>query len=282
MILITGAAGKTGRAITQALKAKGQAVRAFVRSPEQAEQIRRLGAVEVHTGDLLDESAVAHACRGVEAIYHICPNMHPREIEIGEIAIAAAQRTGVERFVFHSVLRPHIETMPHHWNKLRVEEMLFASGLPFTILQPCAYMQNIMAGWEQIRAQGIYTVPYRIEARLGLVDLEDVAQAAAAVLTDLSHTTASYELAGPENLSQVEVAAALSEVLGRTVTAQQVPIEDWRANAQKAGLVEYALDTLLKMFSYYDQHDFQGNSTVLKSLLGREPTNFKNFLDRMS
>lgn len=73
--------------------------------------------------------------RSAQGVYHICPNVHPQEVEIGRIAIDAARAAHVERFVFHSVLRPQIEAMPHHWRKLRVEEMLLASGLNFTILR---------------------------------------------------------------------------------------------------------------------------------------------------
>ena len=63
-------------------------------------------------------------------------------------AIRAAQSAGVERFVYHSVLHPQVEIMAHHWQKMRVEEQLFESGLSFTILQPAAYMQNVLAGWD--------------------------------------------------------------------------------------------------------------------------------------
>lgn len=281
MILITGAAGKTGRAVLRALRPSGQTVRAFVRRPEQAEPLNQLGVADVVAGDLLDETALARAFQGIKAVYHIPPNVHPQEVEIGELVIRAAQRAGVGRFVYHSVLHPQIEAMPHHWKKMRVEEKLFESGLPFTILQPCAYMQNILAGWAQIAEKGVYAVPYRVEARLSLVDLEDVAAAAAIVLTEPGHTGAAYELAGPDFISQVEVARTLAEVLGRSVAARQTPIEDWRQDAGKSGLSAYAVDTLVKMFAYYDRYDFQGNPTVLKTLLGRAPTGLESFLQNL-
>ena len=100
--------------------------------------------------------------KGVRAVYHIPPNVHPREVEIGDIVISCSTGNGVEHFVYHSVLHPQIEAMPHHWLKLRVEERLIASGLPFTILQPTAYMQNITSQLERIKERGIYQVPYPV------------------------------------------------------------------------------------------------------------------------
>jgi uncharacterized protein YbjT (DUF2867 family) len=96
--------------------------------------------------------------------------------------------------------------MPHHWLKLRVEERLFASGLSFTILQPAAYMQNILASWEIIVGQGLYRVPYSAETRLSMVDLLDAAEVAANVLLDPAHQDAVYELCGTGPMSQLEVA----------------------------------------------------------------------------
>ena len=125
MILITGAGGKTGRAVTRALTAKGQAVRALVHRPEQIRTVREFGAPEVVVGDMRDQVALGRAACGVQAIYHICPNMNPDEVAIGEVVIAAARAAKVERLVYHSVLHPQTEAMPHHWHKLRVEERLF-------------------------------------------------------------------------------------------------------------------------------------------------------------
>ncbi|MBN1138287.1 MAG: NmrA family NAD(P)-binding protein [Anaerolineae bacterium] len=282
MILITGAAGKTGRAIIRTLVSRKQSVRALVRRPEQAQPVQELGVREVVTGDLRDPAAVGQAARGSRAIYHICPNMHPDEAAIGQVAIAAAQSAGVQHFVYHSVLHPQIEAMPHHWLKMRVEEQLFKSGLSYTILQPAAYMQNVLAQWDRIVQEGVYPVPYRAETRLGMVDLDDVAEAAAVVLTEGGHAGATYELASAEALSQIEVALVLAGCLGQPVRAQTVEIETWKQQARASGLGSYQIETLVKMFQYYEQHGFWGNPRVLGWLLGRPPTTFAAFCRRAS
>ena len=220
------------------------------------------------------------AAQGVRAVYHICPNVSPDEVAIGQVAIMAARSAGVEHFVYHSVLRPQIEAMPHHWQKLRVEEQLFESGLSYTILQPAAYMQNVLAHWDQIMVQGVYPVPYAVETRLGMVDLEDVAEAAAVVLTEPGHAGAVYELAGAEVLSQVEVATILGQQLGHPVRAETVPLETWERRARESGLADYQVETLVKMFRYYECYGFWGNPHVLSWLLGRSPTTFATFVER--
>lgn len=280
MILVTGAAGKTGRAAIRALSARGQAVRALVHRPEQARIAVASGAQEAVAGDLRDQAAVDQAARGVRAVYHICPNMRPDEGAIAQIAMNAARAAGVEHFVFHSVLHPQTEAMPHHWHKLRVEEQLFESGLPFTILQPAAYMQNLLAYWDRIVQDGVYAVPYAVETRLGMVDLEDVATAAAIVLTEPGHTGAIYELAGAEALSQTEIAAILEQHLGRPVRAEAIPLDAWERGARASGLGEYQVQSLLAMFRYYERHGFWGNPHVLGWLLGRRPATLAAFVER--
>jgi len=282
LVLVTGASGKTGRAIIRALTCRGETVRALVHRPKQATALQELGAQEVVVSDLRDLTTMMSAARGVQAIYHICPNVHPDEVAVGENVITAAQAAGVERLVYHSVLHPQTEAMPHHWRKLRVEEKLFKSGRAYTILQPAAYMQNVLAYWKQIVEQGVYPVPYSVSARLSMVDLDDVAEAAAIVLTEPGHIGATYELTGPESLSQAEVAAILSQQLGRPVRAQTVPLDEWERKARDSGMSDYAIETLLKMFRYYDSFGLCGNPNILTWLLRRPATTFAAFVARIA
>ena len=280
MILVTGAAGKTGQAVIKALVARRQPVRALVRRDEQTQIVKSLGAEEAIVGDMRDATTLKRATQGVHAVYHICPNVSPEEIQIGKTAIAAAREAGVERFVFHSVMHPQTEAMTHHWNKLHVEEALFESGLAYTILQPSSYMQNVLGGWKAIVERGVYTVPYTVEARMSMVDLDDVAQAAAVVLTEPGHLGATYELAGPEVLTQTQVAEILSKHLKRPVRAEQITIEAWTLQARASGMGEYQIETLVKMFHYYDRNGFWGNPHTLSQLLGRTPAKFDTFVER--
>jgi NAD(P)H dehydrogenase (quinone) len=280
MILITGAAGKTGKTILAALAKKSVQVRCLVRNTAQATELSKEFGIEPVIGDLTDPLALENAVKGVSSIYYICPNVSPFEVETGATLLRLAKQFGLTHFVYHSVLHPQIEAMPHHWLKLRMEEQIFASNLPFTILQPCAYMQNILANWKSITDNGIYPVPYSTSARISIVDLEDVADVVARVLTEEKHHGSVYELAGPQPLSQLEVAEILSQKFGRAVKAVEVNRSDWESNARKSGMGDQPLTILLKMFEYYDQYGLVGNSNVLESLIKRPATTFKQFVER--
>ncbi len=282
MILVTGAAGKTGRALIVALAARGVEVRALVHRPEQVRLIQQLGAREVVVGDMRDAGTMDRATIRARAVYHICPNVSPDELVIGKATIDAARSAGVSHLVFHSVLHPQIEDMPHHWQKLRVEELLLKSGIPFTILQPTVYMQNLLVQWRSILDDGVYRTPYTAETRLSMVNLEDVAAAAAAVLTEAGHTGATYELVGTEALSQDQVSAILGAKLERPVRVEMVSRKAWRQQDGNSGLGKYQLDALTRMFEYYEQYGLAGNSSVLRWLLGREPTSLGDFVNEMA
>jgi uncharacterized protein YbjT (DUF2867 family) len=278
MILITGAGGKTGKAIVKALS-KVERICAFVHREEHVSALKSFGAEKVIIGDLHDESAISSAMKGARAVYHICPNMHPDELKIGKLVVGKAKESGVEQFVCHSVLHPQTKKMDHHWQKMRVEEMIFESGIPYTILQPAPYMQNLLANWNGIAEYGVLRVPYSINSKFSFVDLEDVAQTVKIVLTESNHKNAVYELAGTSPISHMDVAEILGRVLKRDVRVEKEEIKEWKSRAK--GLSVYTIENLIRMFEYYDQWGLMGNPNVLKWILKREPTSLEIFVDRI-
>ncbi|MCJ7723002.1 MAG: NmrA family NAD(P)-binding protein [Anaerolineales bacterium] len=280
MILLTGAAGKTGRAILAALNKQGASTRAFVRDHKQADSLSEFHGIDFAIGDLGDFNSLANAVKGVDKIYYICPNLSKQELEIAQNLLILAKKHNINHFVYHSVLHPQIEKMPHHWQKMRVEEMIFESGINFTILQPCAYMQNLLGNWKSIINEGIYSVPYALSSRLSILDLADLGQAAANILMQNSHLNAIYELAGPQALSQEEVAKILSECLNKVVVAKTIDRQTWAANVRNSGMQENEISILIKMFEYYENFGLVGNSSILTQLLGRKPSSLSDFIKR--
>jgi uncharacterized protein YbjT (DUF2867 family) len=288
MILITGAAGKTGKAVLRKVAEKGGIVKAWVFRVEQIQEVAALGAKEVVVGDLRDGTTLQRAMQDIDSIYHICPNVHPDEVSIAREIIDAAAAIGVTQFVYHSVLHPQIEAMPHHWKKMLVEEYLFTSRLPFTILQPAVYMQNILVNWGKIIETGKYAVPYSVDSRISMVDLEDVALAASNVLTEINpeenhllHIGATYELVGTQAMTPSDVATILSQQLDRPVIAEKMPIATWKNGVKNSDMGEYQVTTLVKMFKYYSEYGFWGNNQVLSWLLKRPTTSFEAFVERV-
>lgn len=279
MILVTGAGGKTGRAVISALVERGATVRGMVKSAAAAEKIRALGA-EAVIGDMLNVEDVRRAATGARAIYHIAPNVNPNEIEFGKTAIAAAKAEGVERFVFHSLCHSQIEALPNHWWKLRVEEKIKESGLNFTILQPTPYMQNVLGQWQNIMERGAYEIPYQPTTKLGMVDLADLAEVAAKVLTtEKTYDWATYELAGPEVLTQHDVLETIRRVTGREIRLEIISREDWCNRARKGGMAERAVEVFYKMFGFMEEYGFWGNPGVLEWLLGRPARRFEEWFN---
>ncbi|MCP4419012.1 MAG: NmrA family NAD(P)-binding protein [Chloroflexi bacterium] len=280
MILVTGAAGKTGLAVLSALQKRGVKARAFVRNDGQILAARKAGAAEVVVGDMLDAAVWRLATTAVTAIYHICPNMHPQEVRLGQLLVAAARNASNCHIVYHSVLHPHIREMSHHWEKLKVEKILFDSGLKFTIVQPTAYMQNLLAYWPTIVNEGIFSVPYPAETRLSLVDLQDVAAVAAKLLTEPGHNYATYELVGTEPLSQTAVADTFSQILQRPVEVHSIPLKTWKVQARNNNMTDENIKVIASMFNYYARYGMAGSPQVLRFLLGYEPASLATFIKR--
>ena len=266
-VLVLGASGKTGRALTGALAARGFSVRAAVRSPASAEAVYAAGASELAVLDLATGAGLDDALRDVWAVYHLAPNVHPDEVSMAQQVTAAAAAAGVDRLVFHSVLHPDDASMPHHLRKAQAEQVVRAGGVPWTVLRPAAYHQNLLPA----ALVGELAVPYSIDAPFSNVDLGDVARVAATVLAEPGHGGEVYELAGPEVLTVRQMAAQASEVLGRPVAAVETDRRAWE-RGPGAALPQGARHDLLAMFGSYDRVGLVGGSAWLWARLDHLPT----------
>lgn len=266
-VLVMGASGKTGRAVTRALAARGFRVRAAVRSERAAESVYAAGAGELAALDLETGAGLERALENVWGVYHLAPNVHPDEVGMAERVTAAAEAAGARRLVFHSVLHPDDASMPHHLRKARAEEVVRTGGVPWTVLRPAAYHQNLVPA----ALAGEIAVPYSLDSPFTNVDLGDVARVAATVLAEDGHEGQVYDLAGPEVLTVREMAARASEVLGRPVAAVETDRGAWETGPG-AALPDTARQDLLAMFASYDREGLVGGSAWLWALLGHLPT----------
>jgi NAD(P)H dehydrogenase (quinone) len=276
-ILVTGASGKTGKAVLTALSQAGFLPTALAHKDTYEPELIACGAKRVIIGDLRSVTDLKLALREQDGIYHICPNMTSDEFEIGKRVINICKDLSVRRFVYHSVLHPQIQSMPHHWQKLLIEEELQKSGLDYSILQPTAYMQNIL-GYKEAILSGIFEMPYRAEAEISLVSLSDVGSAAAKVFSDDKTIYGTYELVGTTPLSQNQVADSLTMHIKQSVTAKSTGIDNWYKIAKDTGMPEYVRETLREMFLYYDNFGLAGSPFQLTCLLDRKPITIEQFL----
>ena len=279
MILVTAANGRTGRSVVRALSRAGHRVRAF----DIATDVERLidaGAAEALVGDLLDPGSLRQAVADVRVVVHIGPPMHPREAEMGHAVVSAARQAGVEHFVQFSVTHPQLEPLLNHQAKLAVERVVLLSRIPFTILQPMHYMQNIDVA--RVVADGVLRQPYSLDTRLAHVDLEDVTEVAAKVVGEGSpHHYATYELCGDDFHDAHELARVIADESGRPVIAEQVPFPGGRSAERGPSEVDdHRLDAMFRLFDHYGRYGITGNPNVLSWLLGRRPTSFAEYVRR--
>lgn len=279
-ILVTGASGKTGRRILSALHAKQFRIRAFIRNDAYLSEMKTLGADEVYIGDLFDKDNLSEAINGTAQMIHICPPMNPDEADLANIVIDLCKTHNVGRLILWSVLHPLLDDVRHHNLKLEAERALVNSGQVYTILQPSRYMQHLVPIWQSVLETGIHAMPFSIDARFSVADLDDMAQAAAIVASELGHEGATYQLAGPDKLSQRDMAKIISEVTGKKVKAERRSEADFRRKAKSNGMPQNRIDQICSMNAHYDAHGLIGNPNVLGWLLGRRPTDFAGFIRR--
>jgi uncharacterized protein YbjT (DUF2867 family) len=273
-VLMVGATGRFAALVLPELTRRGAEVRALVRSEEKVEEARSHGAAEIAVGDLRDASSLRRAAEGVEGVFHIGPAFAPDESEMGKTMVAAAKAAGVRKFVFSSVIHPSNSKLSNHTAKQPVEEALYESGLEFTVLQPTMFMQTIEMGWKQVLEQGRFSLPFSRHAKVSYVDYRDVAEVAALALTGDRLGYGTFELCAAGMLDRVEVAAMMSDVLGRTIEAAELTFEEWAARIPEGPLRE----GLRRMYANYDKYGFRGgNALVLSAILGREPRGLRGF-----
>src|SRR6195952_3881755 len=214
MIVVTAAAGQTGTAVVRALRGRELPVRAVVGSDRPRPELTALGA-EVAVADLRQASAMVPLLHDADALYVIWPNFDPGEDAGAPALFAAAELAAVGRVVYHSVLRPQARSMPHHAAKEQVEELLDRSAPAWRVLQPGAYADNLDRQFAEAARTGCLRSPWGLERAQSFVDLRDVAEVAAVLLTEDGLDGGTFEAAGPEPLTAVDVAARFAAALGR-------------------------------------------------------------------
>ena len=282
MILLTAAGSRTQRHVLPHLHRAGGTVRAYGRSLDRA-WFEAQGVTDLVEGDLLNRDALYHAMTGVETVVHLGPGLNGNETVMGRFVIDAARRAGVARFVFISVIHPQIDYLLNHRAKRQVEDYLVSSRLPFTILQPQHYFQNVDVA--RVLETGTFALPYSMDRPLGFVDMADLGEAVGKVVTEPGHDYASYQISGDEHLSGNDIVAVLSRRTGREIVGRCIPLDEIITMlaphfGSADGDFDASADIITRLFTYYDRYGIRGNGRVLAWLLGRPATRFEEYVDR--
>jgi uncharacterized protein YbjT (DUF2867 family) len=245
MLLITGAAGASGRLIVKALSQKGQRLRALIRDEEKSELFRGMQGVEVLVADMARPETLGPALDGVETAL-VISSADERMLDTQCTFVDAARASGVRRVVKFSGQESGIDFDAQAFPFTRMHDQIEAhiehSGLRWTHLRPSQFMQVYLREAPSI-AKGVLALPAG-DIELSPVDLDDVAAIAAAVLADDQADGRRLVITGPQALTMHEVARAIEESIGRSVSYRPVTIEEHSARLRSAGLPTYTVEAL--------------------------------------
>lgn len=226
-VLVYLAAGVQGSAVVRAALARGLAVRALVRDRARAPSFPA-DRVEVVEGDLDDLAFLRAASRGVtHAVLQVptgpADTMAARARNAASAAVDAGLRSVVLRLA--SASRPAPCAEPSLVGNARVEEALRQAGLAFASVRPTMYLDNLLkpSARGEIIGHGVFTPPLACTQRIAWTCVDDCARAAIALL--LQGARGDYRIAGPHCLDGHELAARVSDGLGRRITYRAQPIE---------------------------------------------------------
>jgi uncharacterized protein YbjT (DUF2867 family) len=281
MILVTSAYGNQGKKLIPKLVRTGQRVRALRRTPDGEADLKALGAQEVVIGDASDPDTLRRAMSGIDSVYHIGPSAHPKERDMGFAVIDAALREGVRHLVFSSVLHAIVSDLVQHEIKRDIEERLVGSAINFTILQPSDYMQVLR--YKTAFETGEFVLAWNVNRRQSVVDVADIAEVAAKVLTEGEpHYGATYELSAPGCFTAYDIAAIIAKIAGKEIavkeTSPEARMKDHFGGGLRDESAEHGLRVYRALRQWYSAHDFVGNPNVLAMLLGRTPTTLEEFI----
>jgi uncharacterized protein YbjT (DUF2867 family) len=279
MILVTGATGLNGTALVRKLSAKGVPLRALVRNAAKAAEIAALPNVEIAIADMAKPETLPAALAGVDRAM-LNSSADPAMVEVQSNFIAAAAKAGVRHVVKLSGIMPELDS-PFRFARMHgeIEKRLEASGMAFTHLRAGEFMPSYFRQVPMILAKGALFLPMENQ-RIASIDIGDLAEIAALVLTNPGHEGKIYPLTGPEALTMTEVAERLSAATGKTIKYINVPPEDVRKAQLAAGVPPYIADALAELFAERRKGKESQVWPVAQTLLGRRPTSFAEFAAR--
>lgn len=225
--LVTGATGSVGRKLVDALRDRGETVRALSRTPAEA---TLPAGVEVVGGDLTDPSTVRREALldGVDRVF-----LFPAASGVGDL-VAAAVAAGVKRFVLLSSLAAAGEfprdigsaSYVHH---RAIEEAVTSQTSDVTILRPGTFANNLLSWAWPIKSGAPIRAPY-IRSAQAPIHEADIADVAAEALLGDGHIGKTYALTGPESLTRIEQVETISAAIGKHIELVEVSPDEFRSD----------------------------------------------------
>lgn len=276
-ILVTGATGTVGREIIKQLALQDVNVRAGVHSIIKGENLKRLPGVEIVELDFRNPDSLHAAFTHVDRLMLITP-LSEDQLEMARNLVEEAKKQGVKYITKLSALgagaEPGIQL--GRWHR-QMERYVEESGIPYTILRPAGFMQNLVNhSATSVKKEGKFYMPLG-DGKVSYIDARDIAAVAVEVLLSDEHAGKVYDLTGPEALSHQEMATLLSEATGKQIEFVDVPEEAARQTMESQHTPAAIADALLELYAAQKAGKSAKVTSTVQEITGRTPHSFRQF-----
>lgn len=275
MILVTGATGNVGAEVIRKLTERGQKVRAFVRSRGRGAGIARRG-VELVEGDFNGPTTFLPALAGVDRLFLLMPSSAEVEQQQKNFVDAAKQRK-----VRHIVKLSQFGADEQGKGRFQryhggVENYILKSGIAYTFLRPNLFMQGLLNFRSTLSSQGAIFASAG-NARVSLVDVRDIAAIAERALLESGHEGRAYEITGPEALTHAELAAKLSQALGKTIKYVDISPAALLEALLSFGMPPWQAEGVVEDYEQYRNGEAATVTSIVRDITGSAPHTFAEF-----
>ncbi len=277
MILVTGATGRVGYPLLEALADTGADVTAMVRVPAKGADLPGPAKYIVAS---LDDPPPAEVLQTFDRVFLLSPAIQEQaelEIRFIDALLAAGHRPHVVKMAVDGFQDPGVEVRFVRSHR-EIAAHLEASGLPVSYLAPSIYLETLLAAAQRIRRAGMLYTPAGA-GRAAYVAARDVADAAARVLTTPGHEDQTYVLTGPEALTGQQLARRISTVFGREVGYADQPAAQVRDELLAGGLGQWEVDGALELSDWVREGGAAKVTADVPELAGHPATRVEDWLD---
>ncbi|PKF54838.1 NAD(P)-dependent oxidoreductase [Alteromonadales bacterium alter-6D02] len=279
-ILIIGAAGNNGVATIEALTNKqntNSTIRAAVRSVEKANQLKqKFPSIETVLIDLDKPDTLTEAYSGVTKVFMIPGNIEDREGHAKNAIDAAVKANTVKQFLFYSVFGAEYESILFSRQFRAGEKYLEQSGLNYTHLRTIFFQENFFGWADGIKQGGLYFGVR--DGRFAPLNVADIGEMAANILTTSGHDNKAYNITGPELLSGADMAKVFTNVTGKEVAYVSPTTEQTLDSLLSTGWAEWQAQGMLELFEVFATDQAAIISPDGEKLLGRPLTTLQEFV----
>jgi NAD(P)H dehydrogenase (quinone) len=276
VILVTGATGRVGHRLMEALADADADATAMVRVEAKAADLPGAPRYVVAT---FDDPPPPEILQGFDRIFLLSPAQEEQaalEMVFIDAVATAGHRPHIVKVAADGFQDPDCEVRFMRSHR-QVAMHLDALGLPVTYLAPSLYMENLLAAADTIRKEGTIAAPAG-HGKVGFVAATDVAVVAARVLTSQGHDGAIYVVTGPEALGYADVAARVSAVFARQVDYEHQSAKRARELMLASGMDHWEADGELELFEWVRHGGADTVTDTVREVTGADPRPIQDWL----